>query len=130
MRPSPAELSVTQSIVFHRTSNLGASDTLTISGHVLPNGEGQWLALVSIDWINSGAFRTSSWGATNLATMDGWQATQEYMQTCHENIAYENIGKNAFRAVGNTISYQTPGAIDIGANSWHKGALVFNVKPA
>lgn len=96
---------------------------------MLPNGDGQWLAVVSIDWVNSGAFRTGSWASTNLATMDGWQATQEYAQTCHENIAYEHIGKNAFRAVGNTISYQTPGVIDIGANSWHKGALVFPVKP-
>lgn len=90
----------------------------------------QHLAVVTIRWVNNGAFSTTSWGNTVLARMIGWEATREAMSPCMENIAYEHLGKNAFYASGKDIGYKTPGGISIGAAAWHNGCLVFPVKRA
>lgn len=122
--------SVTQSITFDRSGLTTSADTVAIGGQVFDRDGDQHLAIVTIRWVNKGAFSTKSWDPTVLARMIGWEATREAMSPCMENIAYEHLGKNAFCATGKNIGYVTPGSISITAGSWHNGCLVFPVKPA
>lgn len=107
-----------------------SADTVAIGGQVFDREGDQHLAVVTVRWVNKGSFTSNGWSQTILAKMIGWEAAREAVFPCSENIAYEHIGKNCFRAYENMISYMTPGTIKIDSNAWHSGCLVFPVNPA
>ena len=101
-----------------------------LSGAILPVSPA--IAVISIVWVNKGAFKTQSWKATTLARMVGWKVIGSAVHSpAAENIAYEHLGKNQFAATGSgEIQYITPGTIDIFANAWHRGCLIAPVTPS
>ena len=94
-----------------------------LSGAILPVSPA--IAVISIVWVNKGAFKAQSWKATTLARMVGWKVIGSAVHSpAAENIVYEHLGKNQFAATGSgEIQYITPGTIDIFANAWHRGIL-------
>ena len=101
-----------------------------LSGAILPVSPA--IAVISIVWVNKGAFKAQAWKATTLARMVGWKVIGSAVQSpAAENIAYEHLGKNQFAATGSgEIQYITPGTIDIFANAWHRGCLIAPVTPS
>lgn len=95
-----------------------------LSGAILPVSPA--IAVISIVWVNKGAFKAQSWKATTLARMVGWKVIGSAVHSpAAENIVYEHLGKNQFAATGSgEIQYITPGTIDIFANAWHRGCLI------
>lgn len=101
-----------------------------LSGAILPVSPA--IAVISIVWVNKGAFKSQSWKATTLARMVGWKVIGSAVHSpAAENIGYEHLGKNQFAATGSgEIQYITPGTIDIFANAWHRGCLIAPVTPS
>ena len=101
-----------------------------LSGAILPVSPA--IAVISIVWVNKGAFKAQSWKATTLARMVGWKVIGSAVRSpAAENIAYEHLGKNQFAATDSgEIQYITPGTIDIFANAWHRGCLIAPVTPS
>lgn len=101
-----------------------------LSGAILPVSPA--IAVISIVWVNKGAFKSQSWKATTLARMVGWKVIgSDVHSPAAENIFYEHLGKNQFAATGSgEIQYITPGTIDIFANAWHRGCLIAPVTPS
>ncbi len=101
-----------------------------LSGAILPGSPA--IAVISIVWVNKGAFKAQSWKATTLARMVGWKVIGSAVRSpAAENIGYEHLGKNQFAATGSgEIQYITPGTIDIFANAWHRGCLIAPVTPS
>lgn len=101
-----------------------------LSGAILPGSPA--IAVISIVWVNKGAFKAQSWKATTLARMVGWKVIGSAVHSpAAENIAYEHLGKNQFTATSSgEIQYITPGTIDIAAKAWHRGCLIAPVTPA
>ena len=101
-----------------------------LNGAILPGSPA--IAVISIVWINKGAFKAQSWKATTLARMVGWKVIGSAVHSpAAENIVYEHLGKNQFAATGSgEIQYITPGTIDIFANAWHRGCLIAPVTPS
>ena len=122
--------SLTQRIRFDRSGTTSARDEMHLSGAILPGSPD--IAVISIVWVNKGAFKTQSWKATTLARMVGWKVIGSAVYSpAAENIAYEHLGKNQFAATGSgEIQYITPGTIDIFANAWHRGCLIAPVTPS
>lgn len=122
--------SLTQRIRFDRSGTTSANDEMHLSGAILPGSPA--IAVISIVWVNKGAFKTQSWKATTLARMVGWKVIGSAVRSpAAENIAYEHLGKNQFSATGSgEIQYVTPGTIDIFANAWHRGCLIAPVTPS
>lgn len=101
-----------------------------LSGAILPGSPN--IAVISIVWVNKGAFKAQSWKATTLARMVGWKVIGSAVHSlAAENIVYEHVGKNQFvvNSLGE-IQYLTPGTIDIAAKAWHRGCLIAPVTPA
>lgn len=101
-----------------------------LSGAILPGSPN--IAVISIVWVNKGAFKVQSWKATTLARMVGWKVIGAAVHSlAAENIVYEHVGKNQFvvNSLGE-IQYLTPGTIDIAAKAWHRGCLIAPVTPA
>lgn len=70
-----------------------------LSGAILPGSPA--IAVISIVWVNKGAFKSQSWKATTLARMVGWKVIGSAVHSpAAENIAYEHLGKNQFAATG------------------------------
>lgn len=122
--------SLTQRIRFDRSGTTSAGDEMYLNGAILPGSPA--IAVISIVWINKGAFKTQSWKATTLARMVGWKVIGSAVHSpAAENIGYEHLGKNQFAATGSgEIQYITPGTIDIFANAWHRGCLIAPVTPS
>ena len=122
--------SLTQRIRFDRSGTTSAGDEMYLNGAILPGSPA--IAVISIVWVNKGAFKSQSWKATTLARMVGWKVIGSAVRSpAAENIAYEHLGKNQFAATGSgEIQYVTPGTIDIFANAWHRGCLIAPVTPA
>lgn len=122
--------SLTQRIRFDRSGTTSVNDEMHLSGAILPGSPA--IAVISIVWVNKGAFKSQSWKATTLARMVGWKVIGSAVHSpAAENIAYEHLGKNQFAATGSgEIQYVTPGTIDIFANAWHRGCLIAPVTPA
>lgn len=122
--------SLTQRIRFDRSGTTSANDEMHLSGAILPGSPN--IAVISIVWVNKGAFKSQSWNATTLARMVGWKVIGSAVRSpAAENIVYEHLGKNQFAATGSgEIQYITPGTIDIFANAWHRGCLIAPVTPA
>ena len=122
--------SLTQRIRFDRSGTTGAGDEMYLNGAILPGSPA--IAVISIVWVNKGAFKAQSWKATTLARMVGWKVIGSAVHSpAAENIGYEHLGKNQFAATGSgEIQYITPGTIDIFANAWHRGCLIAPVMPA
>ena len=101
-----------------------------LNGAILPGSPA--IAVISIVWVNKGAFKTQSWKAITLARMVGWKVIGSAVRSpAAENIGYEHLGKNQFAATGSgEIQYITPGTIDIFANAWHRGCLIAPVTPS
>lgn len=101
-----------------------------LSGAILPGSPA--IAVISIVWVNKGAFKAQSWKATTLARMVGWKVIGPAVRSpAAENIVYEHLGKNQFAATDSgEIQYVTPGTIDIFANAWHRGCLIAPVTPS
>lgn len=101
-----------------------------LNGAILPGSPD--IAVISIVWVNKGAFKTQSWKATTLARMVGWKVIGSAVHSpAAENIVYEHLGKNQFAVTGSgEIQYITPGTIDIFANAWHRGCLIAPVTPS
>ena len=101
-----------------------------LSGAILPVSPA--IAVISIVWVNKGAFKSQSWEATTLARMVGWKVIGSAVHSpAAENIVYEHLGKSQFAATGSgEIQYVTPGTIDIFANAWHRGCLIAPVTPS
>lgn len=101
-----------------------------LSGAILPGSPA--IAVISIVWVNKGAFKSQSWKATTLTRMVGWKVIgSDVRSPAAENIVYEHLGKNQFAATGSgEIQYITPGTIDIFANAWHRGCLIAPVTPS
>lgn len=122
--------SQTQRIRFDRSGTTSANDEMHLSGAILPGSPA--IAVISIVWVNKGAFKSQSWKATTLARMVGWKVIGSAVHSpAAENIVYEHLGKNQFAATGSgEIQYVTPGTIDIFANAWHRGCLIAPVTPS
>ena len=123
-------LTQTQRIRFDRSGTTSANDEMHLSGAILPGSPA--IAVISIAWVNKGAFKSQSWKATTLARMVGWKVIGSAVRSpAAENIVYEHLGKNQFAATGSgEIQYVTPGTIDIFANAWHRGCLIAPVTPS
>ncbi|MFQ6214150.1 hypothetical protein ACLMJI_08685 [Bifidobacterium longum] len=123
-------LTQTQRIRFDRSGTTSANDEMHLSGAILPVSPA--IAVISIVWVNKGAFKSQSWKATTLARMVGWKVIGSAVHSpAAENIVYEHLGKNQFAATGSgEIQYVTPGTIDIFANAWHRGCLIAPVTPS
>ena len=123
-------LTQTQRIRFDRSGTPSANDEMHLSGAILPGSPA--IAVISIVWVNKGAFKSQSWKATTLARMVGWKVIGSAVHSpAAENIVYEHLGKNQFAATGSgEIQYITPGTIDIFANAWHRGCLIAPVTPS
>ena len=122
--------SLTQRIRFDRSDTTSANDEMHLSGAILPGSPN--IAVISIVWVNKGAFKAQSWKATTLARMVGWKVIGSAVHSlAAENIVYEHVGKNQFvvNSLGE-IQYLTPGTIDIAAKAWHRGCLIAPVTPA
>ena len=122
--------SLTQRIRFDRSGTTSVNDEMYLSGAILPGSPA--IAVISIVWVNKGAFKSQSWKATTLARMVGWKVIGSAVHSpAAENIAYEHLGKNQFAATSSgEIQYVTPGTIDIFANAWHRGCLIAPVTPS
>ena len=122
--------SLTQRIRFDRSGTTSVGDEMYLNGAILPGSPA--IAVISIVWVNKGAFKSQSWKATTLARMVGWKVIGSAVHSpAAENIAYEHLGKNQFAATGSgEIQYVTPGTIDIFANAWHRGCLIAPVTPS
>ena len=122
--------SLTQRIRFDRSGTTSAGDEMYLNGAILPGSPA--IAVISIVWVNKGAFKAQSWKATTLARMVGWKVIGSAVHSpAAENIGYEHLGKNQFAATGSgEIQYVTPGTIDIFANAWHRGCLIAPVTPS
>lgn len=122
--------SLTQRIRFDRSGTPSAGDEMYLNGAILPGSPD--IAVISIVWVNKGAFKAQSWKATTLARMVGWKVIGSAVHSpAAENIVYEHLGKNQFAATGTgEIQYITPGTIDIFANAWHRGCLIAPVTPS
>ena len=122
--------SLTQRIRFDRSGTTSVNDEMHLSGAILPGSPA--IAVISIVWVNKGAFKAQSWKAITLARMVGWKVIGSAVHSpAAENIVYEHLGKNQFAATGSgEIQYVTPGTIDIFANAWHRGCLIAPVTPA
>ena len=122
--------SLTQRIRFDRSGTTSAGDEMYLNGAILPGSPD--IAVISIVWVNKGAFKAQSWKATTLARMVGWKVIGSAVHSpAAENIVYEHLGKNQFAATGSgEIQYITPGTIDIFANAWHRGCLIAPVTPS
>lgn len=122
--------SLTQRIRFDRSGTTSVNDEMHLSGAILPGSPA--IAVISIVWVNKGAFKAQSWKATTLARMVGWKVIGAAVRSpAAENIAYEHLGKNQFAATSSgEIQYITPGTIDIAAKAWHRGCLIAPVTPA
>lgn len=118
---------VVRNIEFDRSGTDTSVDQVAIGGYVLERDNGDCLAFVTIRYVNKNVFRTTGWEKYSLARMTEWEATREAIAPCAENIAWDALGKNMFSVSGDTISYQSPGAIDLQANAWHAGNLIFPV---
>ena len=123
-------LTQTQRIRFDRSGTTSANDEMHLSGAILPGSPA--IAVISIVWVNKGAFKAQSWKAITLARMVGWKVIGSAVHSpAAENIVYEHLGKNQFAATGSgEIQYVTPGTIDIFANAWHRGCLIAPVTPS
>lgn len=123
-------LTQTQRIRFDRSGTTSANDEMHLSGAILPVSPA--IAVISIVWVNKGAFKAQSWKAITLARMVGWKVIGSAVHSpAAENIVYEHLGKNQFAATGSgEIQYVTPGTIDIFANAWHRGCLIAPVTPS
>ena len=122
--------SLTQRIRFDRSGTTSAGDEMYLNGAILPGSPD--IAVISIVWVNKGAFQSQSWQGTVLARMVGWKVIGAAVHSpAAENIAYEHLGKNQF-AVTDTgeIQYVTPGSLTIPENAWHRGCLIAPVTPA
>lgn len=122
--------SLTQRIRFDRSGATSVGDEMYLNGAILPGSPA--IAVISIVWFNRGAFGTRSWTPILLARMVGWKVTGAAVHApCAENINYSDLGANMF-TVGTTgeINYLTPGNMNIGAGSWHRGCLIAPVVPA
>lgn len=122
--------SLTQRIRFDRSGTTSVVDEMYLNGAILPGSPA--IAVISIVWFNKGAFSTRSWTPILLARMVGWKVTGAAVHApCAENINYSDLGANTF-TVGTTgeINYLTPGNMNIGAGSWHRGCLIAPVVPA
>lgn len=81
--------------------------------------------LLTCRWVNKGQFNSTSWSKTPLCNITNPVTVQrESSQVMMENISYEHIGKNCLTVSGKQIAYQTPGSINIAANSWHSASLI------
>lgn len=122
--------SLTQRIRFDRSGTTSAGDEMYLNGAILPGSPD--IAVISIVWVNKGAFKAQSWKATTLARMVGWKGIGSAGPSpAAENIVYEHLGKNQFAVTGSgEIQYVTPGTIDIFANAWHRGCLIAPVTPS
>ena len=122
--------SLTRRIRFDRSGATSVGDEMYLNGAILPGSPA--IAVISIVWFNRGAFGTRSWTPILLARMVGWKVTGAAVHApCAENINYSDLGANMF-TVGTTgeINYLTPGNMNIGAGSWHRGCLIAPVVPA
>lgn len=122
--------SLTQRIRFDRSGTTSANDEMHLSGAILPGSPA--IAVISIVWVNKGAFNTQSWRGITLARMIGWKVVGDAVHTpCAENIDYQDLGANQFVATtAGEILYMTPGSLNIGAGAWHRGCLIAPVVPA
>lgn len=122
--------SLTQRIRFDRSGTTSANDEMHLSGAILPGSPA--IAVISIVWVNKGAFNTQSWRGITLARMIGWKVIGDAVHTpCAENIGYQDLGVNQFVATtAGEILYMTPGSLNIGAGAWHRGCLIAPVVPA
>lgn len=122
--------SLTQRIRFDRSGTTTVNDEMHLSGAILPGSPN--IAVISIVWVNKGAFKIQSWKSITLARMVGWKVIgADVHSLAAENIVYEHVGKNQFIVNSRgEIRYITPGTIDIAALAWHRGCLIAPVTPA
>lgn len=122
--------SLTQRIRFDRSGTTSAGDEMYLNGAILPGSPD--IAVISIVWVNKGAFQSQSWQSTVLARMVGWKVIGAAVHSpAAENIDYNTLGKNQFAVTrSGEIQYVTPGTIHIPENGWHRGCLIAPVMPA
>ena len=122
--------SLTQRIRFDRSGTTSAGDEMYLNGAILPGSPD--IAVISIVWVNKGAFQSQSWQSTVLARMVGWKVIGAAVHSpAAENIDYNTLGKNQFAVTrSGEIQYVTPETIHIPENGWHRGCLIAPVMPA
>ena len=115
---------INRTLTYSRSGLSTASDELSIGGSFVYRSGGLYL-LLTCRWVNKGQFRSTSWSKTPLCKITNpVTISRETSQVMMENITYEHIGKNCLTAKGKQIAYQTPGNIDIAANSWHNASMI------
>lgn len=121
--------SLTQRIRFDRSGTTSAGDEMYLNGAILPGSPD--IAVISIVWVNKGAFQSQSWQGTVLARMVGWKVIGAAVHSpAAENIDYNTLGKNQFAVTrSGEIQYVTPGTVHIPENGWHRGCLIAPVMP-
>lgn len=101
------------------------TDALDISGVVVGG-----IALISLTWSGNGAFTSSSWGDTKLATFSGWKAPREIHVPMADNQSADGAGVGMLHVYGNSVYFRTKGSVKINAGSWHMGCVAVPVVPA
>ena len=115
---------VNRTLTYSRSGLSTANDELSIGGSFVYRSGGLYL-LLTCRWVNKGGFNSTSWRKTPLCNITNPVTVQrETSQVMMENIAYEHIGKNCLSVFGKQIAYQTPGSINIAANTWHNASLI------
>lgn len=90
------------------------------------------MALLYIDWTNSGEFNSPAWNNVNIATLQGIRGAMDYVNVpCVENTGENQAGTGLFSysASTNAISWtHTGGTFNVPSNQWHRGIMMFSFK--
>lgn len=111
------------------TKTATSNDPVSITGRL---DFDSMMALLYIDWTNSGQFDSPSWKNVDIARLQGIRGTVDSVDVpCIENTGenYAGAGLFSYKASANVISWtHTGGRFSIPANQWHHGIMFFPFK--
>lgn len=111
------------------TKTATSNDPVSITGRL---DFDSMMALLYIDWTNSGQFDSPSWKNVDIARLQGIRGTVDSVDVpCIENTGenYAGTGLFSYNASANAISWtHTGGRFSIPANQWHHGIMFFPFK--
>lgn len=115
--------------VIQWTKTATSNDTVSITGRL---DFDSMMALLYIDWTNSGGFNSPAWNNVNIATLQGIRGVVDYVNVpCIENTGEAQAGTGLFSytASTNAISWtHTGGTFNVPGNQWHRGIMMFPFK--
>lgn len=101
-------------------------DGLAIDGVVIAGR----MAVINVTWSGNGAFTSTSWGDTRLATFSGWTCTRETHVPMVDNQTSDGAGAGTLHVWGNGVYFRTKTNVTISKGSWHQGCICVPVTPA